>query len=127
MNDPAVRHSAADRHDSTSGNGPAYKPEAQARVGRTLACASGLYHLCGESQECYPNHSYSLGHACRAARDLAIPRDRFLGPLPSTGQILMTGKNTRHRVAVVQAASVLFDRERSSEKAAALIRQAPSE
>ena len=36
---------------------PAYKPEAQARVSRTLACASGLYHLCGESQECYPNRS----------------------------------------------------------------------
>ena len=39
----------------------------------------------------------------------------------------MTGKNTTLRVAVVQAASVLFDRERSSEKAAALIRQAASE
>lgn len=39
----------------------------------------------------------------------------------------MTGKNTTFRVAVVQAASVLFDRERSSEKAAALIRQAATE
>src|SRR3954469_6762153 len=36
---------------------PAYKPEAQARVSPTLACASGLYHPCAESQECYPNRS----------------------------------------------------------------------
>ena len=49
---------------------PAYEPEAQARVSPTLACASGLYHLCGESQECYPNRSYF--EPCRARRAIEV-------------------------------------------------------
>src|SRR5262245_29673646 len=39
----------------------------------------------------------------------------------------MTGQRSRFRAAVVQAASVLFDRDRSIEKAAELIRQAGGE